>query len=139
MTNRTTWRVTAFGAAGFLAASLICAPVMGAAALAAEPSAPAPAPDTSPTQETTTTTTGNQSYELKDDAESPPVNYRSGEDARYDTPGQRDAEMYAEQYEKQRREKQVKDRKLLDSLDTLKPGTGKYNGADEGFPSRSPY
>jgi len=48
-------------------------------------------------------------YEITDEPNTPPVNFRSEEDERYNTPAQHDAEMYAEEYERQRKEKQMKE------------------------------
>lgn len=116
----------------------ILKPLMGAAVLAtmlagpafaAEP-APAPAP-------------ADQTFEIHDPADTPPVNFRSGEDARYNTKRQHDAEMYAEEYEKKRQQEQLKQKKLLDNMNTLSAPGGPINpdlGArDAGFPPRAPY
>lgn len=93
--------------------------------------------------EDTPTIVGDQTYEIHDPADTPPVNYRSDEDARYDNPTQHDAEMYAEQYEQQRQERQIKEKKLLDNMNTLSAPGGPINhdlGAnDAGFPARAPY
>ncbi|MGV8995569.1 MAG: hypothetical protein ACOH12_01320 [Parvibaculaceae bacterium] len=62
-----------------------------------------------------------ESYKVEDAPDSPPVNYRSNEDERYNTPEQHDAEMYAEQYEKQKEEKALKDKALLDSMNRASP------------------
>lgn len=98
----------------------------------AEPAADASAPNT-----------GDQTYEIHDPADTPPVNYRSDQDTRYDNPTQHDAEMYAEQYEQQRRERQIKEQKLLDNMNTFSAPGGPINhdlGAnDAGFPARAPY
>tara|TARA_R110000824_G_scaffold118960_15_gene272359 strand:+ start:52854 stop:53288 length:435 start_codon:yes stop_codon:yes gene_type:complete len=83
------------------------------------------------------------SYEIHDDADSPPVNYRSDQDEKYDTPEQHDAEMFAEEYERQREEKALKDKKMLDEMNTLTSPGGTLNGdlgaKDAGFPPRAPY
>jgi len=71
-----------------------------------------------------------QSFKVEDAADSPPVNYRSNEDERYDTPEQHDAEMYAEQYEKQQEEKALKDKALMDGMGRASP-----NGAINNDPS----
>ncbi|MDO8290258.1 MAG: hypothetical protein Q7T44_13665 [Parvibaculum sp.] len=63
----------------------------------------------------------DQHFEIHDSADSPPVNYRSNEDERYDTPEQRDAEMFAEQYEKEQAEKALKDKALLDGMGRASP------------------
>ncbi|HUD50607.1 hypothetical protein [Parvibaculum sp.] len=112
----------ALSAAGF---ALV---LMGSAALAEDPAAPSEA----------TQPNGDKVYELKDEPDSPPVNYRSNEDPRYATPDQHDAEMYAEQYEQKRREEQVKQQKLLDSVNKVAPGDQRGT-TDDGFPSRSRY
>ncbi len=62
-----------------------------------------------------------KSYKVEDAKDSPPLNYRSNEDERYATPEQHDAEMYAEQYEKEKAEKELKDKALLDSMGRSSP------------------
>lgn len=135
MTYRVTRPLTAVGAAALLAAML------DSASLAAEKTG-APAPEAA-AEDAAPQKSGDQSYEIKDAPDSPPVNYRSNEDARYDTPEQRDAEMYAEQYEKKRQEELVRQKKMLDDVNKLQPGGGGLNsqlgGTDDGFPSRSTY
>ncbi|HEY4345684.1 MAG TPA: hypothetical protein VGN05_15150 [Parvibaculum sp.] len=88
------------------------------------------------------TKTGDQSFEVHDPADTPPVNYRSEEDSRYDTAKQHDAEMYAEQYEQKRIEDQLEQKKLL-NMNTLSAPGGPINsdlGAnDAGFPAKAPY
>lgn len=117
---------TAIGAAALFAA------LLGPASWAAEP-----ATDAAPQK------VGGQSFEVDDAPDSPPLNYRSNEDERYDTPGQRNAEMSAEQYEKERQERQLREQKLLDSLPRSPAGGGRLNDnvgrSDEGFPSRPAY
>ncbi|MGB3810213.1 MAG: hypothetical protein WA943_08945 [Parvibaculum sp.] len=115
-----------------LAGVAVVAIMLTGQALAAEPettAAPAGAPD--------------QSYEIHDPADTPPVNFRSGEDARYNTKRQHDAEMYAEEYEKKRAEKAFKERQLLDNMNKLSSPGGPINGdfgaRDAGFPPRAPY
>jgi hypothetical protein len=109
----------------------------GAAALAMMLSGPVAA------GEPTVTKNGDQSFEIHDSADSPPVNYRSREDSRYDTARQHDAEMYAEQYEKKRIDQQLRDRRLMDKMNTFKgvadPVNGAFGARDAGFPSRAPY
>lgn len=128
----------------------ILKPLAGAAFLATMLAAPAFAADPAPTAGTAapetvteTTTPGDQSFEIQDPADTPPVNYRSEQDERYDTPSQRDAEMYAEQYEKQKLEERQKEKKLLDNMNTLSAPGGPINsdlGAnDAGFPPKAPY
>lgn len=70
-------------------------------------------------------------YELQDSNEdSPPLNFRSHEDDRYNTASQHDAEMYAEQYERERQLKEQQDMQRLKDLDGFaagspyKPGLG---------------
>ncbi len=96
-----------------------------------------------PAEQAPVTNTGDQTYEIHDPADTPPVNYRSGEDARYDNKTQHDAEMYAEQYEQQRLERQIREKKMLDNMNTLSAPGGPINhdlGAnDAGFPARAPY
>lgn len=85
----------------------------------------------------------SQHYEITDEADTPPVNYRSEQDERYDTPAQRDAEMYAEEFERKRREEQMEERHKLDNLNTLTSPSGTLGGnlgaRDAGFPPRAPY
>lgn len=127
MTIRRIWAATALGAAAALTI------LAGSSALAEEAAETDAAP-----QEAT-----SGSYEIKDAPDSPPLNYRSSEDERYDTPEQRDAEMKAEQFEKERQARQLRDRKLLDSLNRKPAGVGRLNDnvgqSDEGFPSRPAY
>lgn len=87
---------------------------------------------------TTTQPNGDQTYELKDAPDSPPVNHRSDQDPRYATPDQHDAEMYAEQYEQKRREEAARQQQLLNSGNKIAPG-GQRGSVDDGFPSRSPF
>jgi hypothetical protein len=83
-------------------------------------------------------------FEIHDEANSPPVNFRSEQDERYNTPEQHDAEMFAEEYERQRDEKLQKERSLLDNMNTVtspesnSPG-GNLGANDAGFPPRPPY
>ncbi len=118
--------VTVVGAAALVAA------LLGTASWAAEP-----ATDAAPQK------ADGQSFEVDDAPDSPPLNFRSNEDERYDTPGQRDAEMSAEQYEKERRERQLQEQKMLDNLNKMPAGGGRLNDnvgrSDEGFPSRPAY
>tara|TARA_R110000868_G_scaffold100968_10_gene277974 strand:+ start:401 stop:814 length:414 start_codon:yes stop_codon:yes gene_type:complete len=92
---------------------------------------------------TTPVAPSGQSFEIHDGADSPPVNYRSEQDERYDTPEQHDAEMFAEQYEKEKAEKAAKDRALIDGMNSLTtPGGaigGSFGANDAGFPARAPY
>jgi hypothetical protein len=99
-------------------------------AAAADDAVPAPAPQ-------------GDHFEIHDNADTPPVNYRSNEDARYDTQKQHDAEMYAEQYEQQRTDDELKQQKLIDGMNRLSPnGDRTLSGAGvtaAGFPSNRPY
>ena len=71
-----------------------------------------------------------KSYKVEDAKDSPPVNYRSNEDERYATPEQHDAEMYAEQYEKEKAAKELKDKALLEGMGRASPnGTINNNPA----------
>ena len=116
-------------------------PMACAAALVFALSGPASAEDAGATP----VAPAGQSYEIHDGTDSPPVNYRSEQDERYDTPEQHDAEMFAEQYEKEQAEKAAKDRALLDGMNTLTSpggsigGGGNFGANDAGFPSRAPY
>lgn len=84
-----------------------------------------------------------QSYEIHDPADTPPVNYRSEQDERYNTPAQHDAEMYAEEYERMRDEKRLKEKSLLDNMNTLTSPGGPMNSNlqsnDAGFSPKAPY
>lgn len=114
-------------------------PLACAAALAFALSGPASADESA----ATSVASPSQSYEIHDGADSPPVNYRSGQDQRYDTPEQHDAEMFAEQYEKEQAEKAAKDRALIDGMNGLTtPGGavgGSFGANNAGFPARAPY
>lgn len=72
-------------------------------------------------------------YELTETSESTPVNYRSNTDEGYDNPEQRDAEMYAEQFEAKRREELIRERQQLDRLDDFAGGRQPL-----GYPSPAP-
>ena len=82
-------------------------------------------------------------FEIHDNADTAPVNYRSNEDKRYDTEKQHDAEMYAEQYEQQRQDDQLQQQKMLDRMNRLSPSSNNaITGAGvtaDGFPSNRPY
>lgn len=83
------------------------------------------------------------SYEIHDEADTPPLNYRSDQDERYNTPAQHDAEMYAEEYERQRDEKRLKEKLMLDNMNTLTSPGGPMNSNmqsnDAGFSPKAPY
>lgn len=115
-------------------------PLACAAALAFALSGPVAADEAT---DTTPPAPTGHSFEIQDPADTPPVNYRSEQDERYDTPEQRDAEMFAEQFEKEQAEKKAKDRALLDGMNSLTtPGGhvgGDFGANDAGFPSRAPY
>lgn len=65
---------------------------------------------------------GDVYYELSDPVDSPPVNYRSIYDDAYDTPELHDAEMYAEEYERQRKEEAIRNRDQLDRINDFSSG-----------------
>src|SRR5690554_620501 len=65
---------------------------------------------------------GDVYYELSDPVDSPPVNYRSIYDDAYDTPELHDAEMYAEEYERQRKEEAIRKRDQLDRINDFSSG-----------------
>jgi len=74
---------------------------------------------------------GSRVYELQDTNEdSPPLNFRSNEDERYNNAAQHDAEMFAHQYEREQQLKQQQDMQRLKDLDGFaagapyKPGLG---------------
>jgi hypothetical protein len=123
-----------------------CLPLAGAAAIALVLSGPvlADEADATPPSSVTEPVQSGNTYPITDEADSPPVNYRSEQDERYNTPGQHDAEMFAEEYERQRDEKLAKDRALLDNMNTVSsPNSGMLNGdlgaADAGFAPKAPY
>ena len=63
-------------------------------------------------------------YELQDSGtDTPPVNFRSNEDERYNTATQRDAEMFAEEYERERLLKEKEDEERLRNLDGFAAGS----------------
>lgn len=102
-------KATFYASGTMMACATAIALALSGPVLAEEAAEPAPAPATS------------KHFEIHDEADSPPVNYRSNEDERYDTPEQRDAEMFAEQYEKEQAEKALKDKELLDSMGRVSP------------------
>jgi len=115
----------------------LAAILLGSVALAGDPASSTAEPSAATTT-TTTAPNGDKTYELKDAPDSPPVNYRSEQDPRYDTPSQHDAEMYAEQYEQKRREEAARQQRLLNSGNKIAPG-GQRGSVNDGFPSGSPY
>lgn len=66
-------------------------------------------------------------YELSDPADTPPVNHRSdlGKEHARDL---HDAEMYAEEYEKQQREEKIRNRDQLDRIDAFSSGAVTTDG-----------
>jgi len=75
---------------------------------------------------------GDVTYELSDPVDSPPVNYRSDYDADYDTPELHDAEMYAEEYEKQREEERIRNKEQLDRINDFSSGAVTTDGVMGG-------
>lgn len=71
-------------------------------------------------------------YELSDPVDSPPVNYRSGYDAEYDTQGLHEAEMYAEEYERRQREEERRKREQLDKINDFSSGARTTKGITGG-------
>jgi hypothetical protein len=71
---------------------------------------------------------GDVYYELSDPLDSPPVNYRSTYDDAYDTPELHDAEMYAEEYERQRKEEAIRNREQLDRINDFSSGAVTMDG-----------
>jgi hypothetical protein len=54
--------------------------------------------------------------------DSPPVNYRSSADEEFDTPQNRDAEMYAEEYERRQREEKLRNKDQLERIQDFSSG-----------------
>ena len=81
-------------------------------------------------QEKETAPNGDTVYKVTDEPDSPPVNYRSEQDPQYDTKKQHDAEMYAEQYEKERRKKQQEDKEQLQRILNFSGGGTNPNGVN---------
>ncbi|MEQ8326872.1 hypothetical protein [Parvibaculum sp.] len=77
-------------------------------------------------------TDGDIRYELSDPEDSPPVNYRSDYDEEYDTPELHDAEMYAEEYEKQREEERIRNKEQLDRINDFSSGAVTTDGVMGG-------
>lgn len=71
-------------------------------------------------------------YELSDPVDSPPVNYRSDYDAEYDTQGLHEAEMYAEEYERRKREDERRKREQLDKINDFTSGATTTRGVTDG-------
>jgi len=65
---------------------------------------------------------GDIRYETADPVDSPPVNYRSDADEEFDTPENHDAEIYAEEYERQQREEKMRNRDQLDRIQDFTSG-----------------
>ncbi len=78
-------------------------------------------------------------FEIHDNADTAPVNHRSNEDKRYDSQKQHDAEMFAEQYEQQRADEALKEKKMMDGMNRLSPSDDRaQSGAGvtgTGFPN----
>lgn len=98
-----------------LAAAL---PLFGLAALpvAAEEMTGQEANDPAPVE------SGDIHYETSDPVDSPPVNYRSDVDEEFDTDENHDAEMYAEEYERQQREEKMRNKDQLDRIQDFTSG-----------------
>ena len=73
---------------------------------------------------------GDTVYKVTDEPDTPPVNYRSEQDPQYDTKKQHDAEMYAEQYEKERRKKQQEEKEQLQRILNFSGGGTDPNGVN---------
>lgn len=99
----------------FLGIALASAlPLLAASAVLAEEPAPSPS--------------GDVHYETADPVDSPPVNYRSGVEEKFDTPENRDAEMYAEEYEREQREEKIRNRERLDRIQDFTSGAYTKDG-----------
>jgi hypothetical protein len=99
----------------FLGIALASAlPLLAISSALAEDPAPAPA--------------GDIRYETSDPVDSPPVNYRSDVDEDFDTPENHDAEMYAEEYERQQREEKIRNRERLDRIEGFTSGAYTKDG-----------
>lgn len=97
--------------------------VFGASVAFALMAAPLQAEEDAPPPE------GDTVYELPaDPVDSPPVNYRSDVEEQYDTPELHDAEMYAEEYERQQREEKIRNRDQLDRIDNFSAGAVTTDG-----------
>lgn len=75
-----------------------------------------------PVEETVTGAGGDIHYETSDPVGSPPVNYRSGYDDEYSSPETRDAEMYAEEYERRKQQELIREREQLDRINNFSSG-----------------
>ncbi|MBC7103541.1 MAG: hypothetical protein H5U13_10050 [Parvibaculum sp.] len=78
---------------------------------------------------------GDIHYETADPVDSPPVNYRSDVEEEFDTPENRDAEMYAEEYERRQREEKIRKQEQLDRIQDFTSGARTTDGVtpDGGF------
>lgn len=65
---------------------------------------------------------GDIHYETADPVDSPPLNYRSSADEEFDTEENHDAEMYAEEYERQQREEKMRNKDQLDRIQDFTSG-----------------
>ncbi|MEQ8268403.1 MAG: hypothetical protein RH982_14500 [Parvibaculum sp.] len=98
-----------------------CAWTVGAAFALALAAAPLQAEEAD-AEEVPPAVAGDTHYELSDPVDSPPVNYRSDYDEDYDTPALHDAEMYAEEYERQQQEEKIRNRDQLDRINDFSAG-----------------
>ncbi|NIJ40872.1 hypothetical protein FHS78_001148 [Parvibaculum indicum] len=90
-------------------------------------------------QEKETAPNGDTVYKVTDEPDTPPVNYRSEQDPKYDTKEQHDAEMYAEQYEKERRKKQQDDKEQLERILDFSGGGTEPNSVNPSGDSMGRY
>ncbi|MBX3505333.1 MAG: hypothetical protein KF895_07625 [Parvibaculum sp.] len=75
---------------------------------------------------------GDIQYETSDPVGTPPVNYRSGYDDEYSSPETRDAEMYAEEYERRKQQELIKEREQLDRINNFSSGAVTTEGVMGG-------
>lgn len=75
---------------------------------------------------------GDIQYETSDPVGTPPVNYRSGYDDEYSSPETRDAEMYAEEYERRKQQELIKEREQLDRINNFSSGAVTTEGVMDG-------
>lgn len=103
----------------FSASTLAFSLALGIAAL---PAAPAAADEMADQEVNEMTPAGDVHYETSDPIDSPPVNYRSDVDEEFATPETHDAEMYAEEYERQKREEKMRNKTQLDRIQDFTSG-----------------
>ncbi|MGX1197557.1 hypothetical protein [Parvibaculum sp. MBR-TMA-1.3b-4.2] len=115
---------------GLLVASAVAISVMLLAVTMSTPSR---------AQEKETAPNGDTVYKVTDEPDTPPVNYRSEQDPQYDTKKQHDAEMYAEQYEKERRKKQQEDKEQLQRILDFSAGGTEPNSVNPSGDSMGRY